>query len=261
MFSKPIDLSPPWEAFPTYERYSLGWRMGPGQSYMIDWHEFIEALPSDYDTRLAYLRRHRPAPLNWCDELLAVLQPDRASDQKHGCSSAEIERVLKLQLVEHDAAYKTWQMKQVNIAWPWSMSVGGTPEEAARYGTREFWFFSRQLRAARLTESVDFGEIPDAWRSVEAQIQTGQLGDIDPRFGLLTLAQMLCADDVQPPWLLGITLSSFADSYEMDMAYCDAFRLWIVDSFDDKKTLSTSLKETSMPDEWRDWINEQVIID
>lgn len=258
MSNQPFELPPPWEAFPTYERHTIGWRMGPGEAYLVDWRKTIEALPRDYDVRLAYLRRFRPAPLNWCDELLSLLYSSTGLDLKLGCSSAEIDRLLKLQLVEPDAAYRTWHSKQVGITWPWLMPVGDTPEEAARYRTREFWFFSRHLLEVRQSENVAINEIPSDWRSVESQLQTGQLGEIDSKNGLLTLAQMFCAGDVQPPWVLDLSISSFSDSFGMDMGYCDAFRLWIMCAFDDDKLLQKILNETSMPGEWADWIDEQV---
>lgn len=56
------DLAPPWSAFPEYERYSLGWRMGMGETWMGLYAAFLQGLPADRDTRLAYLRRHPPAP-------------------------------------------------------------------------------------------------------------------------------------------------------------------------------------------------------
>ncbi|MEM1265152.1 MAG: hypothetical protein AAGI50_03960 [Pseudomonadota bacterium] len=34
---------PPWTAFPEYERYSMGWRMGPGEDY---WDAFLSWIRS-----------------------------------------------------------------------------------------------------------------------------------------------------------------------------------------------------------------------
>jgi hypothetical protein len=80
------NMIPPWEAFPTYERYTMGWRMGDGEDYFYDWHTFIEGLSNDYETRLNYLISHRPAPLNWCDHVFRVLCPEIDSKQKFRCS-------------------------------------------------------------------------------------------------------------------------------------------------------------------------------
>jgi len=224
---------------------------------MIVWNEYIKTLPRDYDARLAFLKSHPPAPLNWCDTILSLLHPNEKPTKLNGCTSSEVEELLKLGLVDHDVAFKTWHSKQSVIAWPWLMPLGDTPEEAVRYGTREFWFISRQLLAIRQAKQLVIEEIPSAWRSVETQLRTGLLGDIDPSLGLLTLAQMFCAGAVKPPWVLGLSLSDFADTYEMDMAYCDAFRLWVECAFDDRRLLNSFLKETPVPDEWVDWIDEQ----
>lgn len=252
-----IEMLPPWEEFPTYERYTIGWRMGAGESYRHNWHKFIGKLPNDYDTRLNYLRRHRPAPLNWGDEVLAVLYPKIESEQEFGCSQGEILKLLNLGLIEHDAAYQTWLNKQSAIMWPWSCSLNNTPQEATRYITREFWFFSRQLNVARRLGNVEFDTVPDSWQSVETQILTGRLGHIEPTQGLLTLAQMLCAGSVKPPWALGLSPDDFTDSFEMDMGYSDAFSLWIMSAFDDDMLLREMLKKTQIPCEWMSWIDEQ----
>lgn len=35
---------PPWKVFPEYERYSMGWRMGPGEDYWHAFHEWVLSL-------------------------------------------------------------------------------------------------------------------------------------------------------------------------------------------------------------------------
>ncbi len=58
-------LLPPWLRYPELERYSIGWRMGYGEWYLIvlrhgtaDWSR---------DEWLTYLRRHAPVPVEWYD--------------------------------------------------------------------------------------------------------------------------------------------------------------------------------------------------
>lgn len=162
MLKQPTDMLPPWEQFPTYERYTIGWRMGPGEDYLYNWYAFTEKLPNEYDARLNYLKRYRPAPLTWGDTILTVLYPDAESEQKVGCSKAEIRTLLELGLVEHDAAYQTWLNQQSALVWPWLWLGSDTPPKAARYRTREFWFFSRQLNATRKFGNLDLEKIPDA---------------------------------------------------------------------------------------------------
>ena len=37
-------LPPPWIAYPEIERYSIGWRMGYGESYIYKWSEWYTSL-------------------------------------------------------------------------------------------------------------------------------------------------------------------------------------------------------------------------
>ena len=37
-------MPPPWLAYPEYERYSLGWRMGSGEDYLDRFVSWFEAL-------------------------------------------------------------------------------------------------------------------------------------------------------------------------------------------------------------------------
>jgi hypothetical protein len=251
-------MVPPWEKFPDYERHTLGWRMGVGEEYLDDYYTFIQQLSNDYQTRLNYLKSHRPAPLNWDIYVLSILYPDRKSKREFGvgCSPTEILNLLNLGLVEHDAAYHTWLQQQEGIVLPWLWFVSETPEQAARYNLREFWFFSRQLTDLRERGNFQIEQVPSEWQSVELQLRTGRLGDIDPTDGLLTLARMLCAGLVQPPWELDLSPDNFTDSFEMDMGYTDAFRLWIMSAFDDDLLLREMLHKTGIPANWADWVKE-----
>ncbi len=40
-------LPPPWLAFPEIQRYSIGWRMGYGESYIFAFGEWYDALSSE----------------------------------------------------------------------------------------------------------------------------------------------------------------------------------------------------------------------
>lgn len=69
------DLAPPWERFPDYERYTIGWRMGGGEEWMWARRLCVEQLGPDFETRAVYLRRHAPAPTSWADAVHGVLVP------------------------------------------------------------------------------------------------------------------------------------------------------------------------------------------
>ncbi|HTN89704.1 MAG TPA: hypothetical protein VL242_38780, partial [Sorangium sp.] len=86
-------------------------------------------------------------------------------------------------------------------------------------------------------------------------------GSVDPRQGLLTLARLLCAGDVKAPWQLGLALADFADSYDDDMGYVDAFRLWGMSAFDDAHQLRRYLEATRAPSDWEAWVADQLPVD
>lgn len=257
MTNQQNDMLPPWEQFPTYQRYTIGWRMGTGEDYLHNWYAFIEKLPNEYGTRLNYLKRHRPAPLSWGNMILAVLYPATKSDQAVGCSQEDTRKLIELGLVEHDVAYHTWLNKQTEIVWPWSWLGSNDPQKAARYRTREFWFFSRQLNTKREMDNLQLDRIPKPWQRCETQLLTGHLGDIDLKQGLFTLSQMFCAGFVKPPWDFGLSLDDFTDSFAMDMGYTDAFRLWIMSAFDDDLLLREMLASTQVSGDWADWVYQQ----
>jgi hypothetical protein len=254
------EMVPPWEEFPTYKRYSLGWRMGYGEDYFHDWLDFIATLPDDYDTRIAYLSRHRPAPINWANLMLRVLYPSQEWDKESDRYAVEKLKLLDRGSIAYDAAYQTWLQQQSEIAWPWQI-FGDNPEDVARYCTREFWFFSRQYDFASQSGDVPLIEVPAKWENLAPELLTGKLGKVDPAQGLFTLAQMLCTVSVLPPWLLGLSPDDFTDSFEMNMGYVDAFRLWMMSAFDDDVLLTQILSNPGVPTEWSSWIEAELMFD
>jgi hypothetical protein len=50
---------PPWAAFPLYNSVTIGWRMGDGEQYWLDWTDWFRKLRPD---RRAAYRRRFPAP-------------------------------------------------------------------------------------------------------------------------------------------------------------------------------------------------------
>ena len=262
------EMPPPWEVFPTLERTSIGWRMGSGESYIHEWWDWIESLPEDESTRIAYLRRYRPAPMSWLRSILTVLQPSRTpswydeDDDDAGMGGflkAEAHRLERLGLIAYDAAYNTWLAQQTQVAWPWAWQddEAATPEEMVRYATREMWFFSRQLRALREEGKLHRVSVPLSWGELEMPLWTGSAGALDASQGLLALAKMFCAGEVLPPWSLGLSLDDFADSFEMEMGYADAYRLWLISAFDDERWLEQQhLAAYPIPAAWAAWIED-----
>lgn len=250
-------MKPPWEAFPTYERYTIGWRMGPGESYLYDWADHVRSIPEDFQARLDYLRSHRPAPLSWSGLVLRTLYVQ--DEERQEVNPSTLAWLLELKLVEHDAAYQTWLLQQDAALYPWDIFGGESPEVAARYSTRELWFVSRWLVMHRHTLSAPH-PIPSAWEPFATELQTGELGEVTMERGLFTLAQMLCAGEVRPPWSFGLSVESFEDSFELDMGFSDAFRLWLMCAFDDEVSLWRVLPpKDTIPTSWQGWLEEQLV--
>ena len=55
-------LLPPWKALRHVAPMSIGWRMGPGEAYIEEWHREFARLSSQQQR--AYRRSHH-APLHW----------------------------------------------------------------------------------------------------------------------------------------------------------------------------------------------------
>jgi hypothetical protein len=251
------DLAPPWERFPDYERYTIGWRMGSGEDWMGMWHVFLEQLGRKSEIRLAYLRRHPPAPMSWADTVYRVLHPKDARVAEDDAKAAGRRAALLDQgLIASDIAYRTWLAQQDGVCWPWQHS--DTPDRAARYDTRRFWFWSRQVSELRSDPAWVVPALPEKWRDCAGALASGEAGAIERRQGLPTLARMLCAGQVTAPWQLGLSPADFADSFEDDMGYVDAFRLWSMSAFDDDEQIRRCLEASPAPREWMGWVAEQM---
>lgn len=66
---------PPWQAHPEIERYSIGWRMGYGESYMMTWWHWWETAGMDEAAKVAYFRADEP-PHAWLDWVAWVMWPE-----------------------------------------------------------------------------------------------------------------------------------------------------------------------------------------
>jgi len=147
------DIAPPWTKYPDYERGTIGWRMGGGEDWLSYWDRFLADLDPAYDVRLAYLKRHPPAPVSWSDHVLRVLRPgDRDPDDADEDADAQLVaqrrgELFGLGLVASDTSYPIWLSQQEGVRWPWVFAE--TPQTAARYFTRDLWFWSRQVAARR----------------------------------------------------------------------------------------------------------------
>lgn len=62
MIKRDEQMQPPWLEFSDIPRGSIGWRMGEGEYYLMNWDRWYKKLRGD--KRLEY-RASYPEPLNW----------------------------------------------------------------------------------------------------------------------------------------------------------------------------------------------------
>ena len=230
--------------------------MGDGEVWFGEWLQFMGTLP-DRDSALSYFRRHRPAPYSWGNMVHGILFP-KEKFRIH-LKPEQVDRLLELNLVEADVAYSTWLQQQDGIEWPWNFSE--SPEEMARYQTRTFWFWSRQVTGQRHAGKLEIPDCPAQWTDCAAGLRSGDPGDLNVDQGLTTLARLLCAGEVKAPWQVGLELDSFPRNFEMNMGYTDAFWLWCQSTFDDRPHLLQYLLDTEVPESWRPWFDEHFRVD
>ncbi len=249
-----VDVAPPWTKYPTYERYTIGWRMGGGEDYIHLWHAYVGTLDSR-DALLTHLRRHGPAPMTWGDMIGWQLNPDA----DHG-EPPPMPELVDLGLVASDAALDQFagsiaRGDQREPVWSWSESL----EQAARYLTRELWLHARHHHE-RVTQRalLTAADLSPAWAHTIDALNTGALPELDPDQGLATLAIACAANRVPGPWELGMNPGDFQDTFDMDMNYADAYCLWLMSCIDDRAQLDMLLGADGVPDTWRSWLDEQL---
>jgi len=64
LIEKYEDIPPPWVYGPNMHPYSIGWRMGGGESHVMILGEWLEQEELSFDDRVNYLKKY-PAPPRW----------------------------------------------------------------------------------------------------------------------------------------------------------------------------------------------------
>lgn len=264
------DLPPPWARHPEIPSGSIGWRMGYGESWMIQWGEWLESRPKDRAWREAYLRRHAAAPRTWAQTVAHVLEPDREDDEDDdesdddGDESEEHEALVAAGLVGDDVAMGAWEAIHGEAPEaPWAMKWhGGKLGSAARYGGRELTFWARWCAKRRGDGRLAawLRAVPNpgpTWRPMRHAVRNGAVpSDWRPASAWERLGVLLAAHgEAPPPWALGESPSSLEGSHEDNASYADAWCSWHYDAFDDRKTWHAYLeRHGGIPSAWRDAI-------
>jgi hypothetical protein len=259
------DITPPWAKFPDYERHTIGWRMGSGESWLCFLSVFLKRMGSDPQVREAYLRRHPPAPYTWASWVDSVLgegdddddNDDNDNDDDDDDDDEMLTRLEARGLIAIDASYTCWCTQNPGPNWP---GQGGDElVDVARHYTRELSFWSRQALAGSPRPSLP-ATIPDGWEPV-VNVLRGAQPEPNLTHGLVTLAAFLARGWPPAPWACGLELDSFADSFDDDMGYADAFRLWLMSAFDDRPMLTRYLAtQPAAPEAWREWLRQHVFL-
>ena len=58
------DVPPPWIYAPTFHPYSIGWRMGGGETHIMILSEWLDQENLSFNARVEYLRKY-PSPPRW----------------------------------------------------------------------------------------------------------------------------------------------------------------------------------------------------
>lgn len=58
------DVPPPWVYAPNSHPYSIGWRMGGGETHIMILGEWFEQQSMSFEQRLGYIKKY-PAPPRW----------------------------------------------------------------------------------------------------------------------------------------------------------------------------------------------------
>ena len=269
------ELPPPWAVFPEYEHGTIGWRMGTGESYLGWWWDFLRhSVGSAPAQRLAYLKRHAPAPVTWWRTAQQVWDPrvsarldalddgDSPEQEAQAAAAARAQREVLRQagLIADDIAFRTWLAKPPHPP-PWHGNE--TPAHAARYDTRTLWFWSRKLELRRAAEQVLFdAPPPEAWAGWADAAQRPMRPGSDAEHGLAGLAWMLGSGRLVGPWEQGLSPDDAEESFALDMNSVDAFALWMMCAFDDRAHQAAVMEALGLPaGPWTDWVEENTFLD
>jgi hypothetical protein len=269
----PNELPPPWAKHPEIPWGSIGWRMGYGESALMEWHAWFDQQPwGDREQRVAYLRRHAAAPRPWAWAVAGVLEPDRDEDEGDddydGRNEALATRLAAEGLVGDDVAMGAWEAIHGDApVAPWAASWRGRVlGSAARYGGRELTFWARWCAArrddGRLAAWLQRVPAPEpAWEPMRDAVQHGAPPrGFSPASAWERLAVLVAAHAAAPPpWSVGEPPSALREEYEDDSSYADAWRGWVYEAFDDGASWRAYLgRHGGVPVEWREVI-ERVI--
>jgi hypothetical protein len=254
------ELEPPWAAYPWIQYGSIGWRMGCGEDYLMQWYPYAARCIVDFPSALAYLQRHPRAPRPWASFLLSWLPP-LARANPRGALQLDRAQVDALGLVGDDVAYPVFvrnAQREGGMTAPWTWRVAtDSPAAGWRYLTREIGWWARWLATgcADRTAWLDAQPAPSgAWSPVVAAVRARRA---DPAWATLTggaeqLIPLAVAHGALPPPWLGGHPPRDAIVYDVDPADdIDRWAWWLFATLDDPASWRGYLARWPPPPAWQ----------
>lgn len=261
------DLEPPWARYPEIGAGSIGWRMGGGEGWWHGWSHWLCRLPDDQESRVAYLRRHPPAPRSWSGSVVSVLDPSLSDDgdmtDEEDDRWTAVEAVLEREgLLGDDVAIIAWLARGEPLTAPWVAERDIAT--MTRYGARGLTFFVRWAAKARREGRLEAwlsaaGQPSRRWTKFVETLRRGALSTNLPRDAREQLALFLAVRGGWPPlpWTRGEAPAAMARRFKDTVPYAGAWAEWAGDVFDDRTTFSAYLATGPQPSTaWRQALEE-----
>lgn len=253
------ELAPPWAAYPWIQQGSIGWRMGVGEGYMMQWSPYVRAHISDFSSALAYLQRHPRAPRSWASFLVSWLKPFAAAHPR-GAPAIDLAQVDALGLLGNDVAYPVFIRileSTRGMTAPWTWSVATSPAKGWRYLPRQIGWWARWLATECVDRAAWFdaqASPPKKWATVVAAVRAYRA---EPAWatctgGAETLIPLAVAHGALPPPWLGGHPPRDKVSYELAQADdIDHWAWWAFATFEDPASWRAYLARWPPPPEWQ----------
>ncbi len=116
-------LQPPWIAYPYIERYSIGWRMGAGEGYIMKWGKWYDALNEKEQKEYQELF---PEPITWLGYWEDEHEYDDFVNGEYGIQFWRPNGAYKYSLEQVQMDYARGVQQQFTMFWGHQPSADGT---------------------------------------------------------------------------------------------------------------------------------------
>ncbi len=266
------ELEPPWSRLPWIQSGSIGWRMGIGEGYQMQWGDTITTICPDFDAGLAYLHRHPPAPRTWhrwiTSWLAELANDDQETDDEDEEARPPTQWDLLVEtegLTADDAAYPVFvrnALREGGMGVPWGWR-DQTPRTVLRYSARELAWWARWM----VTECPDrdgfldeHETAPSGWVEIDHSARTGvatipiETGGIEA-----LICTLVATGTLPPPWLAGheprgsVEYGDLADDR-------DYWSWWVGSTFDDRASWERYIAPWPPTPAWQRFLDDDYFL-